>query len=156
MIIHPTQNFTYPSPLQHKEDSSFAPPVDNPQSQSMEPSKLPLAAKKVQEEIEALIPQITTVIEDENGNKEYGGDALPALITSLKIALGIDETWEGRLRYWSKTTKIINPRKQGYLIPLMGGIQLNPGGLLKSGSFIQVNNEPILGAGATSLFIVPR
>ena len=57
----------------------------------MEPSKLPLAAKKVQEEIEALIPQITTVIEDENGNKEYGGDALPALITSLKIALGIDE-----------------------------------------------------------------
>jgi hypothetical protein len=34
------------------------------------------------------------------------------------------------------------PRKQGYLIPLMGGIQLNPGGLLKSGSFIQVNNEP--------------
>ncbi|CAG8132071.1 unnamed protein product [Penicillium nalgiovense] len=98
----------------------------------MEPPKLPLAAKKIQEEIEALIPQITAVDEDENGNKEYGGDALPALVTSMKVALGIDETWEGRLRYWSKTTKIINPRKQGYLIPLMGGIQLNPGSLLMS------------------------
>ncbi|CRL19497.1 unnamed protein product [Penicillium camemberti] len=122
----------------------------------MEAPKLPRPAKKIHEEIEALIPQITTIDEDENGNKEYGGDALLALITSMRVALGIDETWEGHLRYWSKTTKIINPRKQGYLIPLMGGIQLNPGGLLERGSFIQVNNEPILGAGATSLFIVPR
>lgn len=57
----------------------------------MEPLKLPLAAEKIQEEIEALIPQTTVVDEDENGNKEYGGDALPALITSMKVALGIDK-----------------------------------------------------------------
>ncbi|KAJ5664275.1 hypothetical protein N7507_005006 [Penicillium longicatenatum] len=78
----------------------------------------------------------TTVEEDENGNKEYGGEALSALIASMKVALKIDETWEGRLRYWSKNTKIINPRKQGYLIPFFGGIQLNPRGLLRSEKFI--------------------
>lgn len=57
----------------------------------MEPHELPRAAKKAHEEIEALIPQITTLDEDDNGNKEYGGEALPALITSMKVALGIDE-----------------------------------------------------------------
>lgn len=59
----------------------------------MEPHELPRAAKKAHEEIEALIPQITTLDEDDNGNKEYGGEALPALITSMKVALGIDEVW---------------------------------------------------------------
>lgn len=54
----------------------------------MEP--LPPAAKKIQEAIEALIPHIKTIEEDENGNKEYGGEALSALITSMKVALGID------------------------------------------------------------------
>lgn len=57
----------------------------------MEAPKLPRPAKKIHEEIEALIPQITTIDEDENGNKEYGGDALLALITSMRVALGIDE-----------------------------------------------------------------
>jgi hypothetical protein len=54
-------------------------------------TKLLGPAKDIFEEIEALIPHTTTVDEDENGNKEYGGDALSALITSMKIALGIDE-----------------------------------------------------------------
>lgn len=57
----------------------------------MEPKKLPPAAEKTHQEIEAQIPQATTVDEDENGNKEYSGNALSALIDSMKLALGIDK-----------------------------------------------------------------
>ncbi|KAJ5330529.1 hypothetical protein N7476_000312 [Penicillium atrosanguineum] len=121
----------------------------------MKSQKLPLAAEEIRKEIKTLIPQITTVEEDENGNKKFGGDALLVLISRMKAALEIDVTWEGRLRYWSKSTKL-DLRKQGYLIPLSDEVQVNPGGVLPGGSFIQVNNEPVLGAGATTLFIAPR
>lgn len=57
----------------------------------MEPRPLDDAAEKIRQEIKALLPQVTTIEEDENGNKKYGGDALLMLISRMKTALGIDE-----------------------------------------------------------------
>lgn len=45
----------------------------------------------IRKEIQALIPNITTVNEDANGNKKYSGDALEVLISRMKSALNIDE-----------------------------------------------------------------
>ncbi|KAJ5800701.1 uncharacterized protein N7518_002769, partial [Penicillium psychrosexuale] len=98
----------------------------------------------------------TVVHEDDSGNKKYGGDALSELISRIKIELNIDEIWEGRLRYWSKSTKLVNHPKQGYLILLSDEINVIPGGLLEVGRYIRVDNEPVLGAGATGLFLVPN
>jgi hypothetical protein len=57
----------------------------------MEPQPLDDAPNEIRKEIKALLPQITTVEEDEKGNKKYGGDALITLISRMKAALGIDE-----------------------------------------------------------------
>lgn len=45
----------------------------------------------IRKEIQALIPNITTVNEDANGNKKYSGEALEVLISQMKSALDIDE-----------------------------------------------------------------
>ncbi|KAJ5291433.1 hypothetical protein N7478_000684 [Penicillium angulare] len=125
----------------------------------MDPIELPLPANTIRKNIEKLIPDVTDVDRDEHGNKKYGGHALSELITQMKVALEINENWEGRLRYWSIITRLVNPQKKAYLIPLLREIQLNPGepteSVLRSGWFIEVNDEPRLGAGATALFIVP-
>ncbi|KAJ5531274.1 hypothetical protein N7527_004667 [Penicillium freii] len=73
-------------------------------------------------------------IKDEKGNKKYGGDALLMLISRMKTALGIDENWEGRLRYWKNPTKL-NLLNSVYLIPIPKGIEVN-GWLLKEGWFV--------------------
>lgn len=57
----------------------------------MEPRPLDDAAEEIRKEMKALLPQVTTIEEDENGNKKYGGDALLMLISRMKTALGIDE-----------------------------------------------------------------
>lgn len=44
----------------------------------------------IRKEIQALIPNITTVDEDANGNKMYSGEALEVLISRMKSALNID------------------------------------------------------------------
>lgn len=56
----------------------------------MKSQKLPLEAEEIRKEIKTLISQITTVEEDENGNKKFGGDALLVLISRMKAALEID------------------------------------------------------------------
>ena len=48
-------------------------------------------AERIRKEMKALLPQVTTIEEDENGNKKYGGDALLMLISRMKTALSIDE-----------------------------------------------------------------
>ncbi|KAJ5277587.1 hypothetical protein N7534_003655 [Penicillium rubens] len=122
----------------------------------MEPLELPPAADDVRKEMIALIPDVRIYDEDEKGNKKYGGDEIAGLVSRMKAALNLDETWEGRLRYWSTSTKLVNTGKKGYLIAISDEMQVYPGGLLKGGSYIQVKNEPVLGAGATTLFFVPR
>ncbi|KAJ5414909.1 hypothetical protein N7509_000007, partial [Penicillium cosmopolitanum] len=111
-------------------------------SHSMEPRKLPGPAEDIRKEIQVLIPQLKTVEEDESGNKKYSGDTLSEL------------NWEGRLRYWSKRTKL-DLRDTAYLIPIPNEIEVN-GWFLKDGWFVQVNNNPVVGAGATTLVITPR
>ncbi|KAJ5644232.1 uncharacterized protein N7484_006739 [Penicillium longicatenatum] len=123
-------------------------------SRPMESRELPKEANDVRKEIKELIPRITAVEEDESGNKKYGGDALLELITRMKAALDIDESWEGRLRYWSKRTKL-DLRSQAYLIPIPGEIKVN-GWLLKDGFFVQVNNDVGVGADTIVLIIAPR
>jgi hypothetical protein len=60
-------------------------------SHSMEPQPLDEVAEGIRKEINILLPQVTTIEEDEKGNKKYGGDALLMLISRMKTALGIDE-----------------------------------------------------------------
>ncbi|KAJ5394749.1 hypothetical protein N7509_000399 [Penicillium cosmopolitanum] len=120
----------------------------------MEPRKLPGPAEDIRKEIQVLIPQLKTVEEDESGNKKYSGDTLSELVSRMKSALQIDGNWEGRLRYWSKRTKL-DLRDTAYLIPIPNEIEVN-GWFLKDGWFVQVNNNPVVGAGATTLVITPR
>ncbi|KXG51327.1 uncharacterized protein PGRI_093390 [Penicillium griseofulvum] len=120
----------------------------------MDPRPLDDEAEEIRKEIKALLPQVTTIEEDKNGNKKYGGDALLMLISRMKIALGIDENWEGRLRHWKNPTKLNLPNS-AYLIPIPKGIVVN-GWLLKDGHFVQVNINPVVGAGTTTLIVAPR
>ncbi|KAJ5543944.1 hypothetical protein N7513_003474 [Penicillium frequentans] len=119
----------------------------------MEPQPLH-DADEIRKEIKSLLPQVTTLEQDATGNKKYGGDALLALISRMKTALGIDEAWEGRVRYWSKATKLDLPNS-AYLIPILKGIEVN-GWLLKEGWFVQVNVDPVVGAGTTTLIVAPH
>ncbi|KAJ5447687.1 hypothetical protein N7445_002508 [Penicillium cf. griseofulvum] len=112
------------------------------------------AAEGIRKDIKILLSQVSTFEEDENGNKKYGGDALLMLFSRMKTALGIDENWEGRLRYWKNPTKLNLPNS-AYLIPILKGIEVN-GWLLKEGWFVQVNVDPVVvGAGTTTLVVAP-
>lgn len=108
--------------------------------------------------------------QDEIGNKMYGGELFTARAAQLKEHMEIDtvsatflshdsanciQNWTERLVYWSKPTKLVSQRKQGYLIPLSEDIHLQPGGPLQGGFSFPVINEPMLTSGA-AIFIVPR
>ena len=146
----------------------------------MEPKPLPDEAEQIRKEIKEMVPETASkppevqaelIHKDNNGNKRYGGGLLEGKISRLKEILKIEEVsvsvdfsehlidctqhWDGRLRYWSKPTKLVNDRKEGYLIPLSDDINVNPGGKLQGGWYIQVTNEPILSSGAAAIFIVP-
>ncbi|KAJ5175580.1 uncharacterized protein N7482_001457 [Penicillium canariense] len=86
--------------------------------------------------------------EDESGNKKYRGNVLLELISRMKPALGIDE--ETRT-YWSTRIKL-DLRNPVHPIPIPDEIQVN-GWLLKEGSFVQVDNDPVVGACTTTLFV---
>ena len=62
------------------------------------------------------------------------------------------------MRYWKNPTKLNIPNS-AYLIPIPKGIEVN-GWLLKDGSFLQVNVDPVVGtvvgAGTTTLVVAPR
>lgn len=139
----------------------------------MEPRKLSdlPAARSIFDEIKDLIPetrdkglsrtsdktvrQAEVIQEDIYGNRTYGGKLLEDKISSLIREMNVGEDWKGRLVYWPKNTKLLNDRKQGYLIPLYD-IFLNPGGALREGDYIYITNEPVLSAGAAaiSLYLV--
>jgi hypothetical protein len=147
----------------------------------METLKLPRDAEQIRSEIKQMIPetalsskisvatQAELLDEDEHGNRRYGGDLLAVKIAALtgkmeigtvSISFGLRgfrltvKGWKWRVLYWSKTAKLINERKQGYLIPLKD-IDLNPGGTLYEGRYIDVTNEPELSSEAAAVFIVP-
>ncbi|KAJ5642847.1 hypothetical protein N7490_006847 [Penicillium lividum] len=119
----------------------------------MEPRQLQPPAKDIRTEIKELLP-LLEIEEDASGNKKYSGDALSGLISRMKAALSINETWEGRLRFWSKRTKL-DIGDAAYLIPILNEIEVN-GWFLKAGWFVKVNNDPVVGAGATTLVITPH
>ncbi|KAJ6047296.1 uncharacterized protein N7446_007575 [Penicillium canescens] len=133
----------------------------------MERTPLPPAAEKIRNEIREMIPETATLTDqpvkaqaellhkDENGNKIYGGNLFTEKAARLKQHMEIDQNWTERLVYWSKPTKLVNQRKQGYLIPLSEDIILQPGGPLQGGFGFRVTNEPILSSGA-AVFIMPR
>ncbi|KAJ5713932.1 uncharacterized protein N7483_011113 [Penicillium malachiteum] len=116
----------------------------------MEPQPLE-DADKIREDIKVLLPDVKTFQKDATGNKKYGGDILLALISRMKTALDIDEAWEGRIRYWSISTKLVDLPNSAYLIPISEGIEVN-GWLLKEGWFVQVNGVPVVGAGTMLIF----
>ncbi|KAJ5925525.1 hypothetical protein N7454_008164 [Penicillium verhagenii] len=121
----------------------------------MEPQKLPQAAEEIRQEMKALIPHVWLVNEDIHGNKNYGGDAIWDLMCRMKVALKLDEGWQGRLIYRSKPTTLINSGRKGYIIPISDNIQMYyPEGSLKGGSFIQMKNEQFLAAGVTALILI--
>ena len=72
-----------------------------------------------------------------------------------KFELTSYQGWGYRLVYFWKPTKLINDRKQGYLIPLSKDITLTPGGLLHEGFYTYITNDPTLSSGATAIFILP-
>ncbi|CAG8037317.1 unnamed protein product [Penicillium nalgiovense] len=132
----------------------------------MKTLKLPREAEEIRKEIKQMIPetalppkqfnptQAELLNEDENGNRRYGGDLLALKIAVLTGGMKIGTGWKWRVLYWSKAAKLINERKQGYLIPLKD-IDLNPGGKLHEGDYIDVTNEPELSSEAAAVFIVP-
>jgi hypothetical protein len=77
----------------------------------MEPRPLDDAAEGIRTEIKALLPKVTTIEEDEKGNKKYGGDDLLKLISRMKTALGIDEV--GTNIICSYTDQFTNPTRTG-------------------------------------------
>ncbi|CAG7937460.1 unnamed protein product [Penicillium nalgiovense] len=128
--------------------------------------ELPDPAEDIRQEIKGMIPetailadqpsknQATILKEDKNGTKAYGGDLLAGKISRLTGKMGIGIGWRFRLVYWSEPTKLLNDRKQGYLIPLKD-ITLTPGGILEERFYVEVTNEPLLSSGAAAIFIVP-
>ncbi|OQE00060.1 hypothetical protein PENVUL_c059G02916 [Penicillium vulpinum] len=131
----------------------------------MESHKLSPAAENIRHEITQMISETAAIQytgtraiflgEDEQGVKAYGGRILARKISLLTEEMNIDSSWKWRVAYWSNRTKLLNILKQGYLIPLSKDIQLDPGGILQAGYYIQVINEPWLSSGAAAILIVP-
>lgn len=148
----------------------------------MERKPLPDKAETIRKEIREMIPETATLPDqpveaqaellhkDKNGNKMYGGALFTTRAALLKEHMAIDKVsalaillyltnhiqdWTERLVYWSKPTKLVNQRKQGYLIPLSEDIHVQTGEPLQGGFSFRVTNEPILTSGAV-IFIVPE
>lgn len=148
----------------------------------MERIRLSEQAATICNQIREMIPETATLPnqpgkdqaelmhEDENGNKIYGGKLLTERAARLKEHMKIDQVsarfisqyftngiqdWTERLVYWTKPTKLLNQRKQGYIIPLSKDIVLQPGGPLEANNGFRVTNERILSSGA-ALFIMPQ
>ncbi|KAF3394369.1 hypothetical protein F1880_005494 [Penicillium rolfsii] len=126
----------------------------------MEPRRLPRAAEDILDEIKKMISpsKLLEEVEDENGNKRYKGQLLDEKISQLKVEMQeteIDQSWTGRLIYFSKQTTLVNDEKPAYFIPLSDSVNLTPGGRLSGGSYIRIANQPSLSSGAFAIFIVP-
>jgi len=134
----------------------------------MNPLQLPPGLETLRKEIRNMIPE-TSARQDglpdikseilDDGTKTYlgalsGGEVLAKHIFYLTKALGL-HGWHWHLVHFPKPTKLRNDRKEGYLIPLSKHITLEPGGQLDEGSYIIIESEPLVHAGATILILVP-